>query len=262
MIDSANGDGSLHPELAAMSPGLATDRLGAAFELKFQLNAAEAAFVEAWARHNLLPDCHGQDGFYRVTSVYCDTPRFDVFHRSAGFKRRKYRVRRYGDAAHVFLERKTKNGDQVRKKRVQIAADELTHLTEARILPDWAGTWFHQRVLKRDLRPTVRVSYERTAFVKQIGDTTVRMTLDRNLLGATTNEWTVAPLREGQPLLEGAALLEMKYHITLPDLFRDLLPQLPPQPARMSKYRRCVHLCGLAEPIILPGPHELRWAAS
>ena len=88
------------------------------------------------------------------------------------------------------------------------------------------------------------------------------MTLDRNLIGAATSEWGVAPLRDGQPLLEGAALLEMKYHVEMPELFRDLLPKLPAQPARVSKYRRCVHLCGLAEPIILPGPHELRWAAS
>ena len=135
-------------------------------------------------------------------------------------------------------------------------------MTEAAICPDWAGAWFHQRLLDRKLRPTVRVSYERTAFVKQVGDTAIRLTLDRNLLGVPTNEWGVAPLREGHSLLDGAALMEMKYHISMPDLFRDLLPHLPAQPARMSKYRRCVKLCGLAEPIILAGPHDLRWAAS
>src|SRR6478736_4750673 len=95
------------PESPAVSPGLATRSLGAAFELKFRLTPAEAAFVEAWARKHLTPDHHGAGGSYKVASVYCDTPGFDVFRRSAGFKRRKYRVRRYGDSPELFLERKT-----------------------------------------------------------------------------------------------------------------------------------------------------------
>jgi hypothetical protein len=33
----------------------------------------------------------------------------------------------------------------------------------------------------------------------------------------------------------------------MPDLFRRLLPDLPLQSARVSKYRRCVRLCGLAQ---------------
>ena len=53
------------------------------------------------------------------------------------------------------------------------------------------------------------------------------------------------------PLLHGAVLLEMKYHVSLPAVLRDLLPMLPAQPTRVSKYRRCVHMCGLAAPDIL-----------
>jgi hypothetical protein len=262
MMETAMGEGMLSPRPFAMSPGLAAGSLGPAFELKFQLTAAEAEFVENWARTHLSPDCHGEGGFYRVTSVYCDTPRLDVFHRNAGFKRRKFRMRRYGEALCVFLERKSKLGDRVRKKRVEVQREELNRLAEAQTHPDWAGTWFHERILKRGLRPTVRVSYERTAFFGQAGASPVRMTLDRNLVGAAANDWDIVPLRDGLPLLHGAVLLEMKYHITMPELFRDLLPHLPAQPARVSKYRHCVHMCGLAEPVILPKPMELRSAAS
>jgi hypothetical protein len=262
MMETAIGEGLLGPWPEAMSPGLATGSLGPAFELKFQLTVAEAKFVESWARTNLSPDCHGADGFYRVTSLYCDTPRFDVFHRRAGFKRRKFRVRRYGEALQVFLERKSKLGDRVRKKRVEVSREELCRLAEAQTNPDWIGSWFHHRVLKRDLHPMVRVSYERTAFFGRAGVAPVRLTLDRNLIGAAASEWDVAPLREGLPLLHGAVLLEMKYHITMPEVFLDLVPHLPAQPARVSKYRRCVHLCGLAEPVILAGRHAMRSAAS
>jgi hypothetical protein len=251
MMETAIGDGLHDPQRQTLSPGLATRSLGPAFELKFQLTIAEAEFIENWARAHLSPDCHGADGFYRVTSVYCDTPRFDVFHRNAGYKRRKFRMRRYGDAMQVFLERKSKLGDRVRKKRVEVTRDELGRLAEAQTNPEWVGSWFHERILKRELRPTVRVSYERTAFFGHVG-APVRLTLDRNLIGAAASEWDIVPLHDGLPLLNGAVLLEMKYHINMPDLFRDLLPHLPAQPARLSKYRHCVRLCGLAEPAVLP----------
>ena len=57
---------------------------------------------------------------------------------------------------------------------------------------------------------------------------------------------TVLPPPYGQPLLPGGVLLELKFHVHLPQLFHDLLPLLPLQPARLSKYRRCIQLCGLA----------------
>src|SRR5438552_3351346 len=105
---------------AIESPGLgAGPALGPAFELKFQLTPAEAHAVKAWARQHLTPDPHGQDGTYRITSVYCDTPRIDVFHRTPGFRRSKFRVRRYDAAERVFLERKSKKKGRVKKRRVE-----------------------------------------------------------------------------------------------------------------------------------------------
>ena len=82
MMETAIGENAPGLKFDMTSPGLAKSSQGPAFELKFKLTLAEAEFVEAWARAHLLPDCHGADGFYQVTSVYCDTPRFDVFHRN------------------------------------------------------------------------------------------------------------------------------------------------------------------------------------
>src|SRR5947209_4475248 len=100
-----------------VSPALVNGDSGDAYELKFVLPEAAAGEVEAWARRRLAPDPHGRNGTYSTTSLYCDTSGWDVYHRSAGYRRSKYRVRRYGAAPDVHLERKKKRGDKVRKHR-------------------------------------------------------------------------------------------------------------------------------------------------
>lgn len=231
----------------ARSPGLRLGRdLGPAFELKFHLTGDEARAMEDWARQNLTPDPHGQDGTYRVTSVYCDTPLLDVFHRTPGYRRSKYRLRRYGEAPLVYLERKSRRGDRVRKRRGEVVPAELTLLENSSFSADWAGTWFHQRIHRRNLRPTCQVAYWRTAFFGLAGDMPVRLTIDRDLIGVSRNHWHVPPLEDGTPLLPGDALLELKFHVHMPMLFQNLLPRLPVQQARVSKYRRCVELNRLA----------------
>ena len=122
---------------------------------------------------------------------------------------------------------------------------ELAHLAAAAPPPAWAGEWFLGRVRPRGLRPAGRVGYWRTAFFGRSDDSPVRLTLDCELIGVPAGGWEVPPLTDGRPLLPGGVLLEMKFHVHLPALFRDLLPLLPLQPARVSKYRRCVQLCGL-----------------
>src|SRR4051794_23134406 len=154
-VDGAGGAAETSVELK--SPGLGVaDGLGAAFELKFQLELQEANRIEAWARQHLTPDPHGDGGRYRITSVYCDTPNFDVFQRTPGYRRTKFRFRRYDGSPRAFLERKTKRGDRVRKRRSEIAAEELALLSSVDAPPPagWVGDWFHQRVRDRQLQPT------------------------------------------------------------------------------------------------------------
>ncbi len=226
------------------SPGLGTGA-GAAFELKFQLTRAESDDVETWARQHLHPDSHGEHGSYRITSIYCDTPRLDTFHRLPGYRRTKYRLRRYGESPCVYLECKRRWGDRVKKKRAEVSEAELGLLAGVSPPLDWTGAWFQKRLSKRGLRPACCVSYHRTAFFGRAGDTPIRLTLDRDLAGTPASGWDV-PLEDGQPLLPGGVLLEMKFHIHLPELFRGLLPRLPLHQGRVSKYRRCVQVCGLA----------------
>ena len=243
----------------AKSPGLRADAgAGPAYELKFELAQDDVLRMTAWARRHLNPDPHGEQGCYRVTSVYCDTPAFDVFHRSVGYRSSKLRLRRYGSAPFVFLERKIKKGDRVRKRRVEVTPGELPQLAAYvadRTPPkDWSAGWFLELALKKQVAPTCRVGYRRSAFYGVSGGQSVRLTIDENLIGVPARGWEALPLEEGLDLLPGGALLELKFHDTMPELFRRLLPELPLQTARVSKYRRCVRLCGLAQDRPAPVP--------
>src|SRR6266705_2729617 len=80
-------------------------------EMKFLLSPGLADDVLDWARARLDRDPHGggpHGDTYQTTSLYFDTREFDVFHRRGSFGRSKYRIRRYGSADFIFLERKLK----------------------------------------------------------------------------------------------------------------------------------------------------------
>src|SRR5262245_32002039 len=87
-------------EPTALSPSLWKDRDAPAFELKFQLFLEQARAIASWAANYLQLDPHadpGRDNAYLVHGLYFDTPAFDVYQRSPGYKKRKYRLRRYGE---------------------------------------------------------------------------------------------------------------------------------------------------------------------
>jgi hypothetical protein len=227
-----------------LSPGFV--RGAAAYELKVRLPTDLVGDIEGWARRVLTPDPNGQDGQYRVASVYCDTTRFDVYRREPGYRRSKYRLRRYGDHPLIYLERKTRRGDRVWKRRDAIAAADLAYLAGVEPPADWVGSWFLQRVRRNDLRPTCQIVYLRSAFLGGSSDSPLRLTVDRDLIGWPIRDWEVDPGAEGKRLLSNSVILELKFRDHLPELFRELLATLPPDLGRVSKYRLCVRSWGLA----------------
>jgi hypothetical protein len=234
----------LSPSL--VDPAAAASAQTDAFELKFHLPTRAADLAEAWARQRLSPDPHGQAGTYLTTSLYCDTARLDVYHRSPGFRRNKFRLRRYEQSALVYLERKRREGDRVRKRRHAVPLADVHLFQDAEVPLDWPGLWFFQQMRFRALRPVCRIAYHRTAFQGASPAGPIRLTLDRDVAGVTAADWDVSVVRDGKPLLGGAVVLEMKFRDSLPPLFRELLEQLPPTLGRISKYRLCVEACGLA----------------
>lgn len=229
------------PSLAAMPDGVIP-----AYEVKFLVPEPIARRVEEWAAGHLTPDPYTDPALgnrYRVTSLYFDTPAFDVFRRTVGHRGRKHRVRRYGSEEIVHLERKSKRDGRVWKQRTPLAADQLER---ALADPAASGTgWFALELADLGLRPACRVTYERAAFVGTGPTGPIRVTLDRAAVGTAADGPDVRPVADGLPLLAGAAVVEFKYLAAMPAVFKAAIEELRLSPSGMSKYRTCAAAAGL-----------------
>jgi len=243
------GNGVYTTQASSLSPSLWKNREEPAFELKFQLPEERAAALAAWAEAHLQrdPHCLAEMGFsYLVHGLYFDTPGFDVFHRSPGYKKKKYRLRRYGSNAKIFLEQKRKSGGKVAKRRIEVEEPELEKLREIPTESDWTGNWFHRRITMRNLQPTCGISYQRQAFYGANAEGPLRLTLDRNVRTRLANQWTVAEVMDGLPMLTGQVLLELKFRKHLPAVFKGLMQDFNLTPGSLSKYRLAIESLGVA----------------
>lgn len=232
----------------SLSPSLDADRSrGAAFELKFLLEVPLAERVLRWATDRLRPDPHGDptaDHAYDVTTTYLDTVDLDIARRTPGAGARKFRLRRYGSEALVWLERKVRRQDRVRKRRTVVPEGELARLASPASAAPWDGLWFHERVLDRELVPTCTIGYRRSAFFATTTEGPVRLTLDRRVRGLVHREWSVPGLAGATPVLADFVICEMKFRAAIPTLLKGLIADLRLTPSGVSKYRRLMETLG------------------
>jgi hypothetical protein len=220
---------------------------GFASELKFLIPPALAEEIRDWARARVGPDPYGvgeMGDSYQVTSLYFDTQHFDVFHRKGSFARSKYRVRRYCLGEVAFLERKLRTRNLVSKRRSIVAVDELKRLGDAEVEDDWAGYWFHRRLLARALKPVCQISYLRTARVSMTGRGPIRLTLDQNIRALPVGGVAFDHFTEGALLSEEHCILELKYIRDMPAVFKHLVEEFALNPQRVSKYRLAASALG------------------
>lgn len=236
----------LHPGLPALaaSPSLVSPR--GACEMKFVVDADVAEIISAWAKQHLAADPHGteRDDGYCVNSLYLDTLAFDTYHRRPGFRRRKFRLRRYGNESTIWLELKRKRNGLVRKRRISIAETEWSRQLSQPFDLEWEGAWFRRRLDQRQLRPVCQVTYCRSARVGTSATGPIRLTIDRDLFATDAADWLVpsGPL-SGKPLLNGQRIVELKFREVLPASFRGLIQDLRLAPRSFSKYRESVAAC-------------------
>ena len=209
-------------------------------EIKFPLTAAQALEIRAWARRELAPDPLAQldaDDCYHTTSLYFDTSAFDVLRRQGSYARSKYRVRRYGAGGELFLERKMKHRDVVRKWRTIVPAEELSLLAESN-LPKWSGCWFRRRLCARALRPVCEIAYRRLARVgvSEAGQP-IRLTLDDQLRATRVEGLCFAAPGTADALPQIQAILELKFQRPIPAVFTRLIETFRLAPRPVSKYR-------------------------
>ena len=208
-------------------------------EIKFVADLSMQPRIVEWARTKLLPDGHGAGihaDAYTTSTLYFETPAFDVYQRRGSYGRSKYRVRRYGHADPIFLERKFRTGRLLAKRRTTVPMTDLDRLADDRPDPDWDGFWFHRRVVLRKLRPLIQLSYDRVARVGTSSTGSVRMTIDTKLAVLPMPDRAFLP-GVGMPFLERACIIEVKYCLSLPAIFKQLAETFGLEVQKISKFR-------------------------
>jgi SPX domain protein involved in polyphosphate accumulation len=223
------------------------------YELKYVLHVSQVPGLIRDLLHFMGPDEHtDEDGSYRVTSLYYDSPDLH-FYRSKrdGLRyRRKLRIRVYPSRGRVaeddtaFVEIKQRMNQTVQKRRIvlplraalahcSLSADGRT-VIDPRDAAASSEILYMVRALR--LRPTCIVSYRRRAFVGSRYERGMRLTFD-SLLSGRTNALDLTgdtPTR----LILGApwVVMEIKVDNRVPDWTTSLVAKHECQLQRVSKY--------------------------
>lgn len=169
------------------------------YELKYVIHASRIPALVDDLLYFMEPDAHGDgDGFYRVTSLYYDSPDLAAYRsKIEGLKfRRKLRVRIYpGDdirgVTKAFAEIKQRYNRTVQKKRVTLpledaealCAGDLDPYTLEDPLDQAAASEMLYMVRAMQLKPRCIVSYRRRALVGGRYEPGMRLTFDALLSG-------------------------------------------------------------------------------
>lgn len=215
-------------------------------ELKYFISESDLIVIRERLKPliKLDPYVDKEKGFYVVKSLYFDDHEdtcLDHNEFSLG-RRKKYRIRIYGDNKDlILLEKKEKENSMSRKTSCKLTRQEYEALhygnvqglywkTDKALLKE-----FVLQIMYKRFSPKVIIKYERTAFVDYPGN--VRVTLDRNISCSSQNnrfidsDYTVIPVLE-----KGRHLLEVKYDEFLPDYIKQVIQLNSLEQATFSKY--------------------------
>ena len=212
-------------------------------EEKYILTYAQYAILRQRAAQILLPDTHGDNGTYTITSLYLDDPEdTGLYEKLDGLAlHSKFRVRTY-DCSDRFmkLERKDKQGILTKKISATIEPEQLPLLDQSGAWTEFEDTARElvQQLQAKAFRPVVAVRYIRDAFYHPGSD--FRLTFDREIEAIPPD---VRALTDGNfhglPALEpGSVVMEIKYGAQLPAFARKLTRVHAPQ-LSISKYALC-----------------------
>ena len=231
------------------------------FELKYLIPEDTARKVRDFVRCYLDVDEFGAnqpDHSYAVHSVYLDSDDLKLYWNTInGEKNRfKLRVRFYDDKpdAPVFLELKRRMNNCILKQRCAVDRNVLHWVMRGHLLgPDdlWAKNPKHhfalhnfQRLMQDvGARPKVHVAYKREAYLSGDGD--VRVTIDREVLGAAHLDFSIST-RMHRPVVSyrGLVILELKFTNRFPNWFGELVRTSDVMQCGAAKYVSSINLIG------------------
>lgn len=209
-------------------------------------------------------DEHQEGDFYRIRSLYFDSPDFRcVRENAAGISsREKYRIRTYNcDGNLITAEIKIRYRDTISKISAQIDRDLFDILVKGD--PIRASQSLEREISKRSndtekqvlekymirlaaekFVPACIVDYERCAYVYDIAN--VRITFDTNVTASCEYDRMFDNMLTGRAAIDGNRhVLEIKYDEFLPDEILSLLSGLQLSRNSCSKYALCMERMGV-----------------
>ena len=219
------------------------------YELKFLVGPEAKRRILASVSEGIEPDTHGQQGVYRVTSLYFDTTDRLAFHEKLDGVpiRHKLRLRYYGEKPEsVFMEVKSRHFQTVHKTRIPVDRSTFRDLLDdpgaLRSLP-CPGPEHRQGVEFIKLRssqyrllPAITIGYRREAYVGRYHER-LRLTFDHLCQAYAAESYPLFPEQLGCSFCpREVAVMEVKFDHHLPGWMRDAVSLARVRPVRMSKY--------------------------
>lgn len=213
-------------------------------EEKYLIDLQQYAKLRARAEAAMLPDPHGDNGSYLITSIYFDDAKDTALDEKLDGLRvhTKYRIRTYDCSAYpIHLERKVKRGIMTEKYSASITDQQLGLFS----LPDADFSQLGKRaqIMAMEMRskglfPSITVRYRRDAFVFPEMD--CRLTFDTNIEALSPDaEHLFDDSEPGVPALpRNTVVMEVKYGEYAPVFIRKITACCCSQ-LSVSKYALC-----------------------
>ena len=191
----------------------------------------------------LKKDSHGDNGKYRVRSLYFDSiNNVDYNTKMSGdFDRKKIRLRIYDSKdKKAKLEMKIKKDDYMRKISLIISKEDaykLINLDYSVLLKYFSydsASIIYKTMILGSYRPVSMVEYERVAFLYERYNT--RITFDLNIKSSECNFDLFDENPIYQDIISNKVILEVKYNEKLMKFIKDILVPYNLNRVAVSKY--------------------------
>ena len=191
----------------------------------------------------LKKDSHGDNGKYRVRSLYFDSiNNVDYNTKMSGdFDRKKIRLRIYDSKdKKAKLEMKIKKDDYMRKISLIISKEDaykLINLDYSVLLKYFSydsASIIYKTMILGSYRPVSMVEYERVAFLYERYNT--RITFDLNIKSSECNFDLFDKNPIYQDIISNKVILEVKYNEKLMKFIKDILVPYNLNRVAVSKY--------------------------
>lgn len=238
------------------------DRFESKYVIPFEMVEPVAEFIKPYCSHDKY-SAISPDSFYKVNSLYFDTPDYHFLHQRLrkAEKRFNMRIRGYGDNPQLpyFFEIKQRIGDIVRKTRALVenpeyeeyfGKDPYTFPGDDSDKNREKCIMFYKTVHKYNARPVVLVQYRRRAFFSNY-DEYARVTFDIDLryMEPSDNSFKPLPVEEKMSYCENQAdyecgtyvILELKCYTSFVPLWMvDVVRTFDLQRRGFSKFSTCL----------------------